>query len=166
MAKRKNIKKDGVVKTSRTYPERECANNKQCISGGKYIPHDRRQKFCCSKCGENFRNDLRSERNSTIYIHEKYLRTIDKKLGKLYQKFLKGNIAKVNQAYLIYEDIDPSFVVRLGKKVQKANEVNLANALNGIKNPATSISWYYQYGLARDPNAVNDFIIYKRIYNV
>jgi predicted RNA-binding Zn-ribbon protein involved in translation (DUF1610 family) len=135
-----------IPKLKRTYPEKTCENNIDCISGGKFLPRDKRQTFCIPKCGENFRNDNRHLKNNREFANEKRLRKMDKKLERLFNHFLSGNFAEVWIEFFRYEGIDFRLMVY--------------ESINNSTNQP--VRWFYQYGVERHPEKENYFKIYKR----
>jgi predicted RNA-binding Zn-ribbon protein involved in translation (DUF1610 family) len=134
------------LKIQRVYPEKVCSNTINCLSGGKYIPRDKRQTFCTPKCGENYRNDQRHLKNNREYANEKRLRIMDKKLERLFNHFLSGSYAVVWIEFFRYEGIDFSLMVYESK--------------NSSTNQ--SVRWFYRYGVERHPDKEDFFKIYKR----
>jgi hypothetical protein len=148
----KDIKDDGIVdapklKLKRTYPEKACANTANCISGGKFAPTDRRQVFCCAKCGEIFRNDKRHLANNTDFKNEKLLRRFDKKLERLFYFFVDGSSrANVWVEFFRYEGIDLRLLVS-----ENTNE-----------STKQQVRWFYRFGTERNTENPEFFIIYQR----
>lgn len=134
-----------LPRSNRTYPERTCANP-LCEHGKIFIPHDRRQLYCCPRCGENAGNDRARELRLTKFSVEKELRDIDKKLGKLYAHYLKDNYCFVHQSIFNHELID----LRLSVE-QSTNTIT-----------SQQVRWFYEYGVEMHPENKTYFIIYKR----
>jgi hypothetical protein len=101
-----------VVRSKRKYVERPCANS-DCYFGKKYVPHDRRQKFCCAQCRINYHNDQRHINNITVLLKLKKLKQIDDKLANIYKRFLnKDGKCLVRSEVLFYENIDVMLMVK------------------------------------------------------
>lgn len=133
-------------RSKRTYPESDCANLK-CEHGKKFIPHDRRQKFCCPLCKSSNGNDRRRELILTKYSQEKQLRLIDLKLGKLYFQYLIRDACLVHKDIFNHEQIDLRFSVEQSTNIYTNEQVK----------------WYYEFGVELHYNDNNFFIIHKRI---
>jgi hypothetical protein len=137
MAKRKSLRK---------YPERMCANTLSC-SKGNFIPHDKRQQYCCVQCRTNANNDNRALLNKTTFQKEKFLRLYDRKLSKIFQKYGDEKLyCFVKREILSYEEIDVRLLVEDGPGV-------LTN---------TKTRWFYEFGTEVHPTDERYFIIHKR----
>lgn len=145
MRKKKDSSLEPAPKIKRRYPEKHCKNSRHCISGGKFIPHDRRQEYCCVKCGENFRNDRRHLANQNEYRSEKELRSIDAKLQRIYERYEKDGTACVPIEIFNYEAID------ISKMVSEKH--------NGVTNQP--VKCFYKYGFEKHNNSNNFLIIHK-----
>lgn len=99
-------------RSKRKYPERLCANN-SCAYVRIFIPHDKRQEYCCVQCRTDHNNDLRASINNTRFLNERLLRLYDKKLEKVYNRWVdsKGYCA-VFKGYLEHEEIDLRFATQ------------------------------------------------------
>ena len=133
-------------RSKRKYPEKPCANA-SCSFDQRFVPHDRRQKFCCEQCRINYHNDKRHNDNKTTFQSERNLRQFDKKLARIYEAFVdkngycvapKGifNYEKVNVAFLVYEQQNT--------------------------NTGGRVKWFYQYGTELHPKSADHFIIHKK----
>jgi len=137
---------DSEPRSKRRYSERECANN-ACELEKKFVPHDRRQIFCCPQCRVNFYNDQRHIRNNSSLVKEKLLRLYDKKLGLIYARCVnKTGLCSVWKGILEYEQIDLRLLVE-----EQMNE--------GTKG---TVRWLYRYGTELHPNSKEHFIIHKK----
>lgn len=142
---RKNEENSGS-RSKRRYPERMCANH-ACEAEKKFIPHDRRQRFCCLQCRVNFHNDKRHLTNNTKLVNEKLLREYDKKLHKIFTRLAdKAGYCAVSVKILEYESI------------------NLRLCVEDQTNPQTGgkVKWLYNYGTEQHPDNKNYFIIHKK----
>lgn len=131
--------------SKRRYPEQVCANP-NCINGGFFEPHDRRQKYCEPQCRYNYHNDVKYEENATKYINEKKIRAIEKKLAKIYLRHVDVNgYCVVNKLIFYHEDIDVMLLVTELRS----------------KETGGTIKWYYEYGIEIHPKDSNYYIIHK-----
>ncbi len=133
-------------RSKRTYPERDC-ENPNCGFEQRFIPHDRRQKFCREQCRINFYNDRRHNDNRTVFKDEKSLRQFDKRLDKIYKAFVnKDGYCQVWKGIFSYERINVSLLVQ-----------EQQNTTTGGK-----VKWFYKYGTELHPTDTNYFIIHKK----
>ena len=132
--------------SKRRYPKRKC-KNPACNVEPDFAPHDKRQEYCCVQCRTDAGNDRRGIANRTIFANEKLLRDSDKKLAKLYAKFLSNGHAIVHISYLEYEGVDVLLLVKKQK--------NLATGLQ--------IHWFYEYGLEINIDNPDYFVIHKKL---
>lgn len=139
-------KKTSEVRSKRTYPMMLCFNL-LCEFDKEFIPHDRRQIFCCKQCRINWHNDKQAEENAVRYADEKVLRAIEKILEKLYHRYVVGSYCMVRKDYFAHEEIDIiHYVVKKG-----------LNPLTG-----SEISWFYGYGVTRDVKHTDYYLILKK----
>ena len=133
-------------RSKRTYPERDC-ENPNCGFEQRFIPHDRRQKFCIEQCRINFHNDQKHNDNTTIFKNEKNLREFDKRLAKIYKAFV---------------DKDGYCVVWKG--IFNYEQINVALLVTEQQNPRTGgkVKWFYKFGTELHPKDANYFIIHKK----
>ena len=133
-------------RSKRKYPEKLCFNP-NCEFEKKFIPHDRRQKFCCEQCRINFHNDKQHGDNNSSFRNEKLLRQYDKKLEKIYYRCVdKDDYCIVWKGILEYEGIN----VRLLVEEQQ-------NTHTGEK-----VKWFYRFGTELDKQRPDFFTIYKK----
>ena len=128
--------------SKRKYKEAICAN--PCC-GLKFIPHDRRQIFHTPQCGIDASNDRRRIKNATTYAKEAELREQDKKLERIYERFVENGSCVAHISYFNYE------------------RVNLLLAVEEQENLATKrpVRWFYEYGT--EAHSTPDYlIIHKR----
>ena len=133
------------IRSKRVYPIRHCANP-NCSFGGVFIPHRSNQFYCFEQCRKNFNNDKGKVENNTIFLHAKKLIEIDKKLMKIYQKYVNWNgYCVVMKEILHYEGIDVMLLVQ------------------EQKNPQTNgkVKQYFRYGLELHPQNLDYYIIHK-----
>ncbi len=136
-------------RSKRKYPERVCANN-SCAYVRIFIPHDKRQEYCCVQCRTDHNNDLRASINNTRFLNERLLRLYDRKLEKIYNRWVnsKGYCA-VFKGYLEHEEIDLRFATQ--------EERNIST--NG------KTRWFYNFGVEMHPKSEGYFIVHKRTSN-
>jgi hypothetical protein len=131
--------------SKRRYPEIDCEND-NCISGGPFEPHDRRQKFCCPQCRINFYNDRRNIEENTIFLDAKHLKYIDRKLDRMYKKYVnKDGSCQVIKELFHYESIN---VMLLLEEFQ--------NKASGQK-----VKGYFRYGIELSAADNNFYFIHK-----
>lgn len=135
-----------ISRSKRRYPERTCSNP-ICDFGIGFIPHDKRQKFCCVQCRVNFYNDQRYTFNNTIFKNEKRLRQYDKLLGKIYNVFVnEDDYCAVWKGIFQYERINVRLLVEEQQNIRTGG----------------SVRWFYQYGTELHPKDKNYFLIHKK----
>lgn len=132
--------------SKRRYPGKSCEND-NCISGGTFEPHDRRQKFCCPQCRINFYNDRRNLEESTVFIDAKHLKYIDRKLERMYKKYVDGKgYCVVRKEIFHYENVNVLLLVQ-----EQENT-----------NTGKKVKWYFRYGIELHSENENYYIIYKK----
>jgi hypothetical protein len=128
-------------RSQRKYPERVCFNL-NCEFQKKFIPYDRRQKFCCEQCRINYYNDQRHINNTTVLLKLKKLKQIDDKLANIYKRFLnKDGKCLVRREILFYENIDVMLMVRELENKQTKGKVK-AYLRFGIELLSTDDNYY------------------------
>lgn len=131
--------------SSRRYPERDC-ENPECIFNGSFMPHDRRQKFCCAQCRVNYYNDKRSEENKTVFLDVKHLKNTDRVLHKIYMKYVEKNgYCAVRKEIFHYEGINVMLLVQEWQ----------------TKTTGAKVKGYFRYGIELSVEDNNFFIIHK-----
>lgn len=139
------MEKDNQFFSSRRYALRDCVNP-NCEFYPQYVPHDKRQKFCCAQCRKNFHNDQRSLEDNTIFIDLKNLKSIDRKLDKIYIKHAdqKGYCC-VRKEVFYHEGINVMLLVK-----------ELRNSVTG-----KPVKGYFRYGIELSAQDNNFYFIYK-----
>lgn len=128
-------------------PERLCPNPKCISGGGYYLPTRENQIYCCPKCRIKFNNDRRSEEANTIFLDAKQLIAIDKKLHRMYEKYVDNKgYCLVRKEIFHYERIDVMLLVK-----------EFESQYNGAK-----VKGYFRYGIELHPTD-NDFYIITKL---
>ena len=97
--------------------------------GGKFPPHDRRQKYCEQQCRRNYNNDKRRTQNSGRYHVEGTLRACDQLLEALY-----------NSPLYREEQIGEAILKNLGLDFTTGTLEENLDTLRPIR-------WYHAYGV-------------------
>lgn len=114
------------MSSQRRYPPQICYNP-DCNE--EFIPHDRRQIYCCVQCCTNYHNDKRFEENEERFFREKELRDVDRILGYLMDTAFYQNEE-------IQEEILNGFLV--DRTIGMLEKNLLTNK---------PIRWYHSYGI-------------------
>lgn len=132
-------------KTNSRFPTRICANP-NCMNGGFFDPHRRNQIFCRPGCRINFHNDRRYEEENTTYLPAKQLKSIDKKLQRMYEKYAdnRGH-CPVRKEIFHYEGI---------------NVMLLVQEWQHTKSKA-KIKGYFRYGIELSQENNDYYLIHK-----
>lgn len=139
------LEKETKTYSKRRYAERPC-ENPACTFDNPFQPHDKRQKFCCTKCRENYHNDKQSYENNTLFMDIKQLRKTDKILQKMYEKYVDSKgYCVVRKEIFHYEGIN---VMLLTKEL-------IVKGTNG------KVKGYFAYGIELHPNDNSFYIIHK-----
>ncbi len=128
--------------SNRRYPQTTCINPECKV---KYIPHDRRQRYCSKQCRINAGNNRKYLENQTRYKNEKEIRRID----KILENFLKSreyqrNGMQISQMRLQDERVD----LNLCTQIEKRGNMY--------------VRWYYRYGLEPKTSDCSQFGIHER----
>ena len=134
-----------MARSKRTFPARVCVNPLCAIT---YIPNYRKQKYHTPQCGTYYRNDLRDEKDTTVYGEVKLLKKIDKILAKMHARLYKEKFCWSHKELLDYEEVDMSLGVK-----------QVLNSETGRQ-----IRWFFCYGIEFRADETH-FIIHKRPKN-
>ncbi len=131
-----------MARSKRTFPERICKNP---LCNKPYTPNYRKQKHHTPQCGTDHRNDLRDEKDRTLYGDVKLLKKMDKILAKMYARLYKEKFCWSLKELLAYEEVDMSLSVK--------QELN--------SESKRQIRWFFCYGIEFREDQTH-FIIHTR----
>ena len=129
--------------SKRQYPPRVCLNPACQI---KFIPHDRRQLYCCTQRRINANNDRRYLDNNSRFLDERQARINNKILDVVWKKLNNKKRKLVSREILEWS----------GFKFESPLVIKKNSGTN------QNILWVYDYGLELADQSGNLFEIHKK----